>query len=113
MEPVPLAALLLTGASDLRRFENAIVIGATERVASRLMAMRMPEAGVNTRRSIARKNAQKKGYTPSQAHLTLLAWNLLMTHVPPTIGKTATVTTVYPIRWPIERIFKSWKSDLH
>ncbi len=40
-------------------------IGATERVAARLMAVRMPEAIVKERRRVARKNAQTKGYTPS------------------------------------------------
>jgi len=57
--------------------------------------------------------AKKKGYTPSQAHLTLLAWNLFITSVPQTIWKTETVIKVYPVRWQIEIIFKSWKSYLH
>ena len=92
---------------------KAIVIGATERVAARLIAVRMPEAVVNARRRIARKNAKKKGDTPSQAPLTLLAWNLFIPKVPPTIWTTATVPKVYPIRWKIELIFKSWKSSLH
>ena len=73
----------------------------------------MPEVIVNERRRIARKNAKKKGDTPSQAHLTLLAWNLFITNVPPTIWKTATIVHVYPLRWQIELIFKSWKSALH
>lgn len=42
-----------------------ILIGASEHVAARLMAVRMPEAIVNARRRIA--------------------WNLLITNVPPTI----------------------------
>jgi hypothetical protein len=113
VEPVKLAACLLTVAPDLLLLEQAIFIGATERVASRLIAVRMPEAIVNARRRIARKNAKKKGYTPSQAHLALMAWNLFITNVPPTIWTTATVTKVYPIRWQIELIFKSWKSSLH
>ncbi len=113
MDPVKLAAVLLTVALDLLLLEQAIFIGATERVASRLIAVRMPEAIVNARRRIARKNAKTKGDTPSQAHLTLLAWNLFITNVPPTIWTTATVPKVYPIRWQIELIFKSWKSYLH
>ena len=113
VDPVKLEVCLLTVAPDLLLLEKAIFIGAAERVAARLIAVRMPEAVVNARRRIARKNAKKKGYTPSQAHLALMAWNLFITNVPPTIWTTATVTKVYPIRWQIELIFKSWKSYLH
>jgi len=111
--PMKLAEFLTTVEHDRPLLEKSISLGATERVAARLMAVRRPEAIVNKRRRIARKNASKKGYTPSQAHLTLMAWHLFMTHVPPTIGNTATIVKVYPLRWQIERIFKSWKSSLH
>jgi hypothetical protein len=110
---VKLEGCLLTVAPDLLLLAKAIFIGATERVAARLIAVRMPEAVVNARRRIARKNVKKKGYTPSQAHLALRAWNLFIPNVPPTIWTTATVTKVYPIRWQIARILKSWKSSLH
>lgn len=111
--PVKLAEFLATVEPSLLLLEKTILLGATEHVASRLIAVRMPEAVVNARRRSARKNAKKKGYTPSQAHLTLMAWNLFLTNVPSTIWKTATVLQVYPLRWPIELIFKSWKSYLH
>ena len=113
VEPVSLEAYLLTVAPDRLLLEKAIFIGATARVASRLIAVRMPEAVVNARRRMAHKNAKKKGYTPSKAHLTLMAWNLFITNVPSTIWTTATVPNVYPMRWQIELIFKSWKSYLH
>ena len=113
VEPVQLAAFLRTVAPDLLLLEKAIFIGEKAQIASRLIAVRMPEAVVNTRRRSARKNARKKGYTPSQAHLSLLAWNLFITNVPATIWPTATVPKVYPIRWQIALIFKSWKSYLH
>jgi hypothetical protein len=93
--------------------EKAIVIGAKDQGKSRLIVSRVPELSVNERRRKARKNAKKKGYTPSHAHLTLLAWNLFITNVPQTIWKTETVVKVYPLRWQIELIFKSWKSYLH
>ena len=97
-----LEAYLLTVAPDRLLLEKAIFIGATARVASRLIAVRMPEAVVNARRRMAHKNAKKKGSTPSQAHLTLMAWNLFITNVPSTIWTTATVPKVYPMRWQIE-----------
>jgi hypothetical protein len=65
-------------------------------------------AGVSQKR-----RPRKKGYTPSKAHLALLAWNLFITNVPHTIWKTPTIRKVYPIRWQVELIFKSWKSYLH
>ena len=111
LQPLELAAFLHTVESN--RTEKAIFLGAKERVASRLVAYRLPEPIVNARRRIAKKNAKKKGYTPSQAHLALLAWNLFITNVPRTIWKTETVEKVYPIRWQVELIFKSWKSYLH
>jgi hypothetical protein len=111
LQPLELAAFLNTVESN--RTEKAIFLGAKERVASRLVAYRLPEPIVNARRRIAKKNAKKKGYTPSQAHLALLAWNLFITNVPRTIWKTETVGKVYPIRWQVELIFKSWKSYLH
>ena len=82
--------------------ERPIFLGAKERVASRLIASRVPEAIVNERRRKDKKKAKKKGYTPSQAHLTLLAWNLFITNVPHTIWPTDTVVNVYPLRWQIE-----------
>ena len=111
LQPLELAALLKTVVGD--SIEHAIFLGAKEQVASRLVAYRVPDTVVNERRRRAKKNAKKKGYTPSQAHLVLLAWNLLITNVPRTIWKTETVGKVYPIRWQVELIFKSWKSYLH
>jgi hypothetical protein len=82
--------------------QQPILIGVQERVASRLMASRVPEAVVNARRRLARKNAQKKGDTPSHTHLALLAWNLLIPNGPQTIWQPLTVLRVYPIRWQVE-----------
>jgi hypothetical protein len=110
-QPVALARWLTTVEAHL--LERPIFLGAKERVAARLIASRVPEASVNERRRKARKNAKKKGYTPSHAPLTLLAWNLFITNVPSTIWPTETVLKVSPLRWQIERIFKSWKSYLH
>ena len=109
--PVELASRLAMVKRPL--LEQPILIGAKAQVAARLVAASVPAEVVNARRRMARKNAKKKGYTPSQTHLTLLAWNLFITNVPETIWQTTTVLKVYPIRWQVELIFKSWKSYLH
>jgi hypothetical protein len=95
------------------RLEKTVVVGARERVAARLIAVRMPDAVVNERRRQARAGAKKRGYTPSQAPLTLLAWNLFMTNVPSTMGPPQTVGRAHSLRWQVELVFKSWKSHLH
>jgi DDE family transposase len=92
--------------------EYPLYLGAGERIAVRLIAARVPEAVVNERRRKARKAARKQGYTPSQAHLRLLAWNLFITNVPSMVWTSATVCTAYSLRWQVELVFKSWKSDL-
>jgi len=80
VRPVALAAWLRTVRQRL--VEKARYVGAHQRVAVRLVAVRVPEAIVNERRRKARAQAQKRGYTPSQTYLALLAWNLFVTTVP-------------------------------
>ena len=112
VEPVSLEAYLLTvrptACSSKKRS-----LSARQPVSPRVsLPSRMPEAVVNARRRMAHKNAKKKGYTPSQSPSPLMAWNLFITNVPSTIWTTATVPKMYPMRWQIELIFKSWKSYL-
>jgi len=93
--------------------ETLLYLGTRQHVAVRLIAVRMPEAIVNERRRKARQAARKRGYTPSQVHLALVAWNLFITNVPDTVWSPASVWRAYSLRWQAELVFKSWKSDLH
>jgi hypothetical protein len=111
LSPLDLVEFLKETPFDI--IEKAIFIGEKERVPSRLIAVRLPDAIVNERRRVARKKAKEKGYTPTAAHLFLLAWNLFITNVPSDIWTPGTVVKAYPIRWQIELIFKSWKSHCH
>jgi hypothetical protein len=111
LQPLELASWLTPVVGPC--LETAIFLGAKEQVACRLVASRVPEPIVNARRRNANKKAKKKGYTPSKAHLALLAWNLFITNVPHTIWKMEAIFKAYPLRWQIELIFKSWKSYLH
>lgn len=93
--------------------EKDIYIGEADRVASRLIAVRLPDDIVNERRRVARQKAKKKGYTPTEAHLFLLGWSLFITNIPRDVWTPQTVVKAYPMRWQIELIFKSWKSHCH
>lgn len=111
LQRVEVARMLQRGPA--RVLEKAMYLGARPPVAVRLVAARVPDAVVNERRRKARAKAKKRGYTPSQVHLTLLAWNLFITNVPSTVWTPATVCKAYALRWQVELVFKSWKSDLH
>src|SRR5262249_23713298 len=111
IRPVELAAWLQT--APQRLVEKALYMGARERVAVRLVAVRVPGAIVSERRRKARVKAKKRGYTPSQTHLALLAWKLFVTNVPGSVWTPATISKAYSLRWQAELVFKSWKSDLH
>src|SRR5215475_574366 len=88
--------LAMSLAHDTRSVvEKPVVLGAYERIPTRLIAVRMPDAIVNERRRQAHAAAKKAGYTPSQAHLTLLAWNLFITNVPATVWSPKTVAVAY------------------
>lgn len=92
--------------------EPALDRGAQERVAARLIVARLPAAVVNERRRRARQGARNRGYPPSHAHLTLVAWTRFITHVPGTGWTPETVGKADPLRGQVELIFKSWKSSL-
>jgi hypothetical protein len=110
-QALDLASCLAGETRSLR--EKAVVLGAYERVPARLIAVRMPEAIVNERRRHAHAVAKKRGYTPSQTHLTLMAWNLFITHVPATVWPPQTVGIAYSLRWQVALVFRAWKSGLH
>lgn len=68
-QPLALASWLATVAGE--SMEPALVLGAKERGAWRLVASRLPEGIVNARRRLANKKATEKGAPPSKAHLAL------------------------------------------
>jgi hypothetical protein len=111
LSPLDLVKILKETPFDI--IEKAMFIGEKERVPSRLIAVRLPDEIVNERRRVAKRKAKEKGYTPTEAHLFLLSWNLFITNVPGEVWTPETVIKAYPIRWQIELIFKSWKSHCH
>jgi len=77
----------------------------------RLIYARLPSAVVSERRRKAKASARRRGTTCSQRHLELLAWALFITNAPADWLSTEQVPLVYRVRWPIELVFKSWKSQ--
>ena len=85
---------------------------SVQKLAVRLIAYRLPEKTVNERRRKAKKNAKKKGRTPSEEYLKWLSFSFFITNVARKIWAPKIIGTIYRVRWEIELIFKNWKSLL-
>ena len=110
-EPIDLAKHLN------EHYENAQVIDlnvwiSDERLKTRLVAYRMPKKIVCERRRKAHKSAKEMGRTISQEKLALMHFSLFVTNIPASMVCSKIIGTIYRLRWEIELIFKTWKSDL-
>lgn len=91
--------------------ERQCLVGASQRLPCRLIAVRLPQEMVDRRRQRARADARRKGRTVSDRHLALLAWNVFISNVPATMLSAQQVAQLYPVRWQVELVFKLWKSE--
>jgi hypothetical protein len=104
--------------ATLRRLEGNVrtmnvIMGADPYQGScRLIALRVTELVANARRRKLRKEAWKKGRTPSKNHLALCDWTLFVTNAPSDILPVQIVRSLYRLRWQIELVFKQLKSVL-
>ena len=79
---------------------------------ARLVAVRLPEALAAERRRQARANRDRRLHH-SEQYYALLGWNIFLTNVPKEMLAAEVLVKLYPLRWRIEIIFKSWKSHFH
>ena len=90
---------------------QAVLVGQKEQLPLRIIAIRLPEPIVAERIRKAKKNRNQKA-NHQDAYFELLKWNLFLTSVSEQIWSPKQVVKAYAIRWRIEVIFKSWKSQL-
>jgi len=104
---IDLAGLLRThGALD-----RNVLMGSKEheRIKVRLVAFPVPEEVANLRRMKARK--EFKGKNPSREVLHLMGWTIFVTTISEQRASPRQIAALYGIRWRIETIFKTWKSN--
>lgn len=94
--------------------EMDVLIGGDKmpKVPVRLIALRVSEPVANERRRRLRKEAKKKGRTPSKHHLKMCDWTVMTTNIPQRWLPLEMVRALYTVRWQIELLFKQFKSIL-
>ena len=94
--------------------EMDVLIGGDKmpKVPVRLVALRVSEPVANERRRRLRKEAKKKGRTPSKHHLKMCDWTVMITNIPQRWLPLEMVRALYTVRWQIELLFKQLKSIL-
>ena len=95
---------------EVRLVDRKVLLGVSERLPCRLIAIRVPEEVANRRRQDAREKAKNKGRVPTAEYLELLGWSLFVTNNSAEDLTWKAVVVLYRARWQIELLFKLWKS---
>ncbi len=112
-DPIDLEDTLYRLSRDSCEFQ--VIMGGQNgypEVRCRLICLRVSEQVASERRRKLLKEAHKKGRTPSDKHLALCNWTLLVTNVAETNLPVKMAWQLYSLRWQIELLFKQLKSVL-
>lgn len=90
------------------QMDQQVLLGR-QRMAVRLVAVKLPEPVAAQRRRKARSNRDKRCH-PKARSLQLLGWSIFVTNVPSQRCSAKTIAQLYGLRWQIESLFKVWKS---
>ena len=92
--------------------DRPILLGKSHPLRCRLLWQRVPSEVSQQRRRLIRKEAKRRGRTPSRNQLAMADWTLLATNVPPEMLTVEEGIQLMRLRWQIELVFKLWKSHV-
>ena len=87
----------------------AVALGERQRLAARLLAVRVPQDVAEPRRRRLRAAARAKGRQVSATRLAFAAWTLFVTNGPAARLTLREALVLGRMRWQIELLFKLWK----
>lgn len=90
-----------------------VLVGSRQRLACRLIAVRVPPEVAKLRRQRLRKKAQKTQAKIPRARWQLCAWTIVLTNLPAALLSAVEALVLLRIRWQVELVFKLWKSEGH
>lgn len=92
------------------KLDMQVLLGASEQVPCRLLAVRVPDEVAKLRRCKLISEAKQKGKKLSKRSLELASWTVLACDVPYGMLSLEEAFVLMRARWQIELIFKLWKS---
>lgn len=102
---------LLKGLKRDGRMDREVLLNNDARTKVRIVAAPVDEELANIRRMKAKK--ETRGHAPSAELLELMSWSIFITTVPATKASFKQILAIYGLRWRIENIFKTWKSNMN
>lgn len=93
------------------RVNCSVQLGARQRVDAQLVAARVSDATLERRQADLAEWERKKQCRASAETWALLAWDIYLTNIPPTLLSVDAVLALAHYRWQIELLFKLWKSE--
>lgn len=106
-EEIPLLKIL----KENGRIDMDVLLNNRSRTPIRLVAAPVSEEVANVRKMKLRKETKEKN--PSEYLLCLMSWSIFVTTVKKSIASFKEIFAMYELRWRIEIIFKSWKSNMN
>lgn len=91
--------------------ERQVYVFHKQKLALRLLAVRVPPEVAEQRRQRVRQEAKKRGRPVSQKKLDLCEWNVLLTNAPPERISASEGWEIRRVRWQIELVFRVFKSE--
>lgn len=89
--------------------DKTIRIGAKGGLATRVVAMRVPEKVAAERRRKLYAEAKRNNKTPTPLKLALADWTVFVTNIPQELAGAEDLLKLYGLRWHVELAFKTLK----
>lgn len=107
LEPIDLTKILKNnGCLDME-----VRLNNKEKTIVRIISSPVSKSVANERRRKAKKENRNKN--PSREYLEQLDWTIFIITIPKDKADFSTILKLYSLRWRIEIIFKSWKSNMN
>jgi hypothetical protein len=95
-----------------RFLDQEVLLGKAQKVKMRLIAIPLPKDRASARRRKARRDRDKR-LNHDKNYYELLGYLIFITNIPQTKCTVEEIKDLYGLRWQIEIIFKSWKSQFN